>query len=343
VELSRQEQTYAWQVDRRDLPSHLISVIPDSPLEQVPLVHLLSQLITVLTRLQPDIVAIAGYAHPAMLTALGWSLWHRKPAILMSETTAWDNPRHWLQEMLKSWIVKQYQSALVGGSPQARYLIELGMPATTICFGYDVVDNQVFHPDRCHHFPRPISRPYFLSVSRFVPKKNLPFLLAAYAQYRQVVGDVAWDLVLSGDGPLRAQLEQQIAELNLEPWVHLPGFLQQTELLPYFAHAGCFVHASTQEQWGLVVNEAMAAGLPVLVSNRCGCFEDLVLEGVTGFGFDPANELQLTDLMTKITLAAGQLETMRQATLAHIQKFSPDCFAIGLIQAIQYAHTLKRG
>ncbi len=80
-----------------------------------------------------------------------------------------------------------------------------------------------------------------------------------------------WDLVLLGDGPLKPTLLKLISSLGLESCVHLPGFKQYDELPVYLGLAETFIHASTTEQWGLVVNEAMASGLPVLVSNRCGC------------------------------------------------------------------------
>ena len=161
--------------------------------------------------------------------------------------------------------------------------------------------------------------------------------MTTYAAYCQKVGDRAWDLVLCGDGELRPQIEAKIAQLNLQHKVHLPGFLQQEQLLPYFAHASCFIHASTTEQWGLVVNEAMAAGLPVIISNRCGCFEDLVIEGVNGFGFDPHNSQQLTNLMSHISSESVDRQKMGQAALEHIQNFSPEYFAQGLTQAVKYA------
>jgi 1,2-diacylglycerol 3-alpha-glucosyltransferase len=74
--------------------------------------------------------------------------------------------------------------------------------------------------------------------------------------------------------------------------VHLPGFEPYDELPVYYALANAFVHASTNEQWGLVVNEAIASGLPVIVSNRCGCAPELV--NSNGFTFDPTNEHELT-------------------------------------------------
>ena len=81
----------------------------------------------------------------------------------------------------------------------------------------------------------------------------------------------------------------------------------------------------------------MASGLPVLVSNRCGCFEDLVVEGVNGFGFDPENRQQLIDLMVRMSTQEIDLQKMGQAALEHIQNFSPDRFARGLIAAIEAA------
>ena len=91
------------------------------------------------------------------------------------------------------------------------------------------------------------------------------------------------------------------------------------------------------EQWGLVVNEAMAAALPVLVSDRCGCFEDLIIEGINGFGFDPDNSQQLTNLMLKMSAANFDRQRMGDAAFQHIQNYSPKRFADGLAKAIEYA------
>jgi glycosyltransferase involved in cell wall biosynthesis len=336
IELARSLNTYPWKAQIENIPFTIVSVAKDQKLEQTNFIQLIRRFHGVLEQVNPDVLAISGYARPTMLFALLWCHWHRKPAILLSETTEHDAPRSWWREKLKSWIVKRYQAALVGGQPQKRYLIKLGMPADAIFLGYNVVGNEVFHPNKIKCLPHQIEKPYFLAINRFVPKKNLSFLISCYAAYRQEMGEIAWDLVLSGDGELRPQIEQQIAELGLNDNVHLPGFLQQDQLLPYFAHASCFIHASIQEQWGLVVNEAMAAGLPVLVSNHCGCFEDLVIEGVNGFGFDPENSQQLTDLMLKLSSGNIDLEKIGQAALEHIQKFSPNYFAQGLELATQY-------
>jgi 1,2-diacylglycerol 3-alpha-glucosyltransferase len=337
IELARIEQEYPWHTDINQLPFPIHSIVQHQSLEKSSVMRLSLKLNEYLDQINPDVVAIAGYAHPAMLTALFWARRHGKPAILFSETTEADFTRTTWREQIKRQIIRQYAAALVGGKPQQRYLTKLGMPAASIACGYNIVGNAAFHPDRIRHLPQPLDRPYFLAINRFVTKKNLPGLLNAYATYRQLAGDAAWDLVLCGDGPLRGLLEQQIRDRGIQSQVHLPGFLQQDQLLPYFAHAQCFVHTSTHEQWGLVINEAMAAALPVIVSDRCGCVEDLLLEGINGFSFDPDKPEELTRLLLRMSSGEVDRAAMGQAALEHIQQFSPSYFADGLMQAIDYA------
>lgn len=339
IELAREDNIYDWQTNLTNFPVKIVPIFEERYFNKINKIEIVARITKKLSKLQLDVLAIAGYSNLAMLTALGWAIIHRYPRILFTESKEDDTKRYWWTEAIKSTIIKGFRAALVGGKPHRRYLTRLGMPVERIFFPYDVVGNEDFHSDRIKHLPKLINKPYFLASNRFVAKKNLFVLLFAYATYRQESGDNAWDLVLCGDGELRPQIEMQISNLNLQDCLHLPGFLQQEQLLPYFAHASCFVHASTQEQWGLVVNEAMAAGLPVLVSNCCGCFEDLVIEGVNGFGFSPENPRQLTDLMLKISSGKLDLVAMGNASLQKIENFSPDCFAMGLIQAIKYVST----
>ena len=109
--------------------------------------------------------------------------------------------------------------------------------------------------------------------------------------------------------------------------VHFPGLRTSHQLLPYYAFAGCFVLPSTREPWGLVTNEAMAAGLPVLVSNRCGCAPDLVLEGQNGFTFDPTSLPALTAHLHAVeALSTDARNIMGTASSAIIRGYSPAGF-----------------
>jgi glycosyltransferase involved in cell wall biosynthesis len=337
IELAQSQDTYPWKTKRDNYCFSIVSIIKNKALEKVNIFRLFLEINHFFANTNPDIVAISGYSEPGMLYILFWSILKNKPIILFSPSKEDDKVRIWWQERLKSLIIKCYKAALVGGKSHKEYLIKLGLNPDAIFLGYNVVGNKIFHPDNIRHLPRPINKSYFLAINRFISKKNLSLLISAYAQYRQESSNLSWDLVLSGDGELRPQIEEQINKLGLTEFVHLPGFLQQEELLPYFSHASCFIHSSVQEQWGLVVNEAMAACLPVIVSNRCGCFEDLVIEGVNGFGFDPEDQQALTDLMLKMSSKEVDLAAMGEASLQHIQKYSPDYFAQGLIQAVEYS------
>jgi glycosyltransferase involved in cell wall biosynthesis len=180
-----------------------------------------------------------------------------------------------------------------------------------------------------------------------VEKKNLTRLIQAYARYRHLASQAAsgkgeadiWNLVLLGDGPLRSIYDSQLTTLDLHDHVLLPGFKQYCELPVYYGLASTFVHSSTVEQWGLVVNEAMASGLPVLVSDRCGCARDLVKSGVNGFTFDPYNVEQLSGLMLDLSSSGIDLAAMGQASQKIISEWGPRRFADGLAQAVRVAVT----
>jgi glycosyltransferase involved in cell wall biosynthesis len=146
-----------------------------------------------------------------------------------------------------------------------------------------------------------------------------------------------WSLVLLGDGPERSVIHQLVSRRHLESFVFLPGFVQYAMLPVYFGLASAFVHASLSEPWGLVVNEAMASGLPVLVSKQCGCVPDLVRSGRNGFTFDARDANELMELMFKISADSPLRKRMSQANREIISCWSPRRFSDGLMTAAQAA------
>lgn len=296
--------------------------------------------------IQPDVVAVPGWSLPDALLALQWCRRNKRPAVLMSESTAWDSARHPAAEALKSRVVELCSAALVGGSPHRDYVVQLGMPADAVWTGYDAVDNRHFDAGSQkwrEHPETTAGPPSFLASARFIEKKNLSLLIRAFARYRQRHSEsqpdsVCWNLVILGDGPMRPHLEETIRALNLAHSVSLPGFVQYPDLPARYGAASAFVHASTTEQWGLVVNEAMASRLPVLVSNRCGCAPDLVHDDVNGWTFDPHNEPALADLLLRTaTLPARERASMGTASHRIVQEWGPDRFAAGLAHATERA------
>jgi glycosyltransferase involved in cell wall biosynthesis len=188
---------------------------------------------------------------------------------------------------------------------------------------------------------------YFLCVARLIPEKNLPFLLRAFAKYRGLAFELnkhdknhprdLWDLVLVGDGPEKQQLESDILRLRLGTHVVLSGKRDYTAMPAYYGLAHALILPSVSDTWGLAVNEAMASGLPVLVSNRCGCAPDLVQQDVNGFTFDPTNVEELAKIMLTLWANPPLLPSMGSASQQIISMWGPERFASGLAQAVKTA------
>lgn len=298
-----------------------------------------------LAEIEPDCVCVSGWGMVIGQALQWWALKHHVPMVLFSESTAYDMERANWKEWIKSWLVRVSSSALVGGAPHRDYIQRLGMTADSVFLGHNVVDSA--------HFSQKVDKrplglpdfldqiPFFTACTRFGQKKNIPGLVRAFASYDRMCreeGLKSWRLVIAGDGDLRKEIEQTIVSTNMTEKVILLGAISY-ELLPWlYQHAQAFVHASTTEQWGLVVNEAMAAGSPVLVSRQCGCAPDLVHNGVNGFQFDPYSEEEICKTLHKFHMLPAETKvTFGQKSREIIADWGPNRFAKGLAQAIDKA------
>jgi 1,2-diacylglycerol 3-alpha-glucosyltransferase len=167
---------------------------------------------------------------------------------------------------------------------------------------------------------------YFLYVGRFIEAKNLLFLLQAFTRYRELVGEEGWELVLVGSGRQEGTMRDWVARKRV-PGVRFAGIRQPWELPEFYAFASCLVLPSISEPWGLVVNEAMACGVPVLVSDKCGCAEDLVEQGGNGFLFDPSEVEGLARMFAKVSSGSMDLSAMGRRGCEKVAKFTVDRYA----------------
>ena len=296
----------------------------------------------------PDLIAIPGWGYDFSRIAIKWGKRNGKRLILMSESKYDDSPRNFIKELVKKHVwVNKFDAGLVGGQKHFDYLAKLGMQKSRIFTGYDVVDNQYFtseverlHAEWSEFQSRPKTFPankFFLAANRFIPRKNLIRLINSFSDAvatGQMNSD--WDLVLLGSGTdeQTSLMKATIAENQLETRIHCPGFITTDQITKWYAAASAFVHPALSEQWGLVVNEAMAAGLPILLSNTCGCHPELLDEGINGFSFNPHSRTEMTDKM--IQMANADLESLGQASKEKIRRdFSTTSFGIGLLQGIK--------
>ena len=280
-----------------------------------------------LTEAQPKTVLVPGYYTIPGIAAAVWARLHRRRSILMTETTEFDHRRTRVKETLKRWLLRTlFDAAVCGGKPHARYLRALGFPSENIAGCYDVVDNGFFASAAQAVREQRNVAPHFLYVGRLASEKNVDGLIDAFGEYRRRGG--TWPLVVAGDGPERECLVKRCERLGIARFVDFKGFQRTRETADLYAGAGCFVLPSKREPWGLVVNEAMAAGVPVVVSNRCGCAEDLVRNGENGFVFDPANRIELADRLLQISaLAPDELRRMGARSSEIIQDYSLERWA----------------
>ena len=337
----------AWGAAATPARYHKVSLFPEATDHYPDKAELRRAFWSALEQTNPDVVAVNGWNNFGSLIAANCCLRRRIPMVVMSESSRQDEPRTWWKEAIKRRIVGLYSAALVGGQRHVEYLAELGMPRERVFIGYDVVDNDYFGRRTAEirnskfelRNKRGLPENYFLASARFIEKKNLSTLIEAYAEYRrrsEIAAKVPWDLVVLGDGPLRETLNSQLSTLNLNEHVHLPGFKPYDELPVYYALANAFVHASTTEQWGLVVNEAIASGLPVIVSDRCGCVPELI--NGNGFTFDPTNEHELTArLLEMASLSDEERKRLGDNSYRIAANFAPERFGEGLERAASVA------
>jgi len=346
LETSSTDDTYQWREEKRASDFCRYTTFPSEGYGDIGKLRLWNGVQNQLNLLKPDAVAIAGYTTVDALSALFWCKRNGRYSVLMCVSKHDDAKRYKLKESVKSLIVRQFDAALCGGRLQTQYLISLGLAEDRAFIGYNAVNNQYFRnnsqiarnqPESFRNLPGlNDSTPFFLASCRFIVRKNLERLLIAYKRYRSLFCEHTncepWRLVILGDGPERENLlkienEEEISGIS---WA---GFRQIDELPAYYGLASCFIHPALQEQWGLVVNEAMASGLPVIVSERCGCAPELIIEGKTGFTFEPYNTEQLTHLLFHVSTDNG-IDRVGNAARDHVENWGPERFAQGLLDAV---------
>ena len=333
IQLAGSERLYGWVAEMKGLNAS-IHTLCDGAWEDQSRVSVAYRLWRKLDQLQPQTLLVPGYATAPALTAALWGRLHRSRTLLMSESNADDHLRRWWVESAKRCLVRSlFDGAVVGGKRAQKYMAFLGLSGADVATGYDAVDNDFLlhrvEQARSAGRPAALADPYFLYVGRMAPEKNLDALIQAFAEYRKIGG--AWSLVLVGEGPLGDSLREEAARLGCADAIRFAGHKSAAELAVYYAHAGCFVLPSTREPWGLVVNEAMAAGLPVIVSSRCGCADDLVEDGANGFLVNPDDTSAMAGLLGRVSaMPLTTLAAMGRRSREIVCNYSPEKFASGV-------------
>ena len=293
----------------------------------------------------PDAMVIYGHSYAAQLSAARWAAKRRIPYFLRCDSSPL-NLQHgrnggsarWLS--LKKRVVQSVAEPSAGalpiGSANAEYWRLQGVTDERLFPAAFAVDNGRFstlsgQADRAKQRSRlrVTAERMLLYLGRFVPAKNLDALIEAW----KLAAPANAQLVLAGGGPLEAQLKQRAED---DRTILFHDFVPNDKTPEVYAAADALILPSLFEPWGLVVNEAMACGLPVLVSSRCGCAEDLVEHGRNGLIVEPSDPQALAESILRFaSWTEDELRTMGRDSRERIAPWNYD-------QAIQGFRTALR-
>lgn len=294
-----------------------------------------------LDRHKADRILVGGYNYLASWQALAWARRKQIPILLWVESTGRDKRAHRRPtELLKAAFMQRCDGFVIPGQSSMGYLISYHLPRRAIFTAPNAVDIEFFarlassvRGDASVH-RRALCLPnrFFLFVGRLAPEKGVFDLLEAYGrldvELREKIG-----LVFAGDGILYEELKRRAA--NISPGtVQFTGFLQRERLASYYALAESLVFPTRSDPWGLVVNEAMACGLPVISSRAAGCTADLVEDQWNGCVVEAGDVGQLACAMAELANDPEMTAAMGQNSRERIEAYSPQTCANGIIQAV---------
>lgn len=288
----------------------------------------------------PQTILCGGYNYPASWESLWWARRRNVHFVLWTESNQRDRRSgNAGVEWLKRYFVRCCNAFVVPGKSSFAYLQSFGVSEEVIFTAPNAVDNTFFatQAEKVKRDPAAyrerfgLPQRFILFVGRLVPEKGVFDLVEAYAKLdsslRSEVG-----LVVAGDGVSRRELAQQAKRIS-PGVVRFSGFAQREDLAGLYALAEALVLPTHSDPWGLVVNEAMACGLPIIVSSVAGCSIELVEDGWNGCIVPPRDSEKLSMAIDCLLRNPELRQTMSAHSSQRISNYSPEACAEGLAAA----------
>lgn len=320
---------------------------------------LIGRLRLLLTEVNPnnvDLLLSFGHWPPALLFAGLIAIFRKVPIVYWADTNnIKEQQRRILWRVLKRLVLKSYlkrvNALLSPGSVTTDFYCDtLGESKSTFWFPY-VNDNTriAAHAEEArikrdrllHTMGIGIEQAIVLYVGRLVRKKGVDVLLEAFAHLTENLPHCS--LLLVGDGPERKALQLQVVKLGLTESVKFLGSVPSDGLSQYYGLADIFVLPSRDEPWGLVVNEAMACGLPVIVSENVGASRDLIVHGHNGYIVPDENIVLLAEFLELLIRDCALRNKMGERSRAMIQRWNYEEAYKSLCRALHFALRSERG
>jgi glycosyltransferase involved in cell wall biosynthesis len=309
---------------------------------------------------QPGIIKLAKRHNPDVLIADGFfqwtapTLWMRMrwsiPLVICYERTLYTEKNvQWYRRLYRRTALRYTDAMCCNGRLCAEYAASLGMAPSRITVPNMTADTEglsrqasAVTQQRREQIRQEwkASGPVFIYVGQFIPRKGLQYLLEAWAILESDA--IGGTLVLVGQGYEENSLREQARRLGLNN-VRFMGVVDYDQLAQYYASADVFVIPTLEDNWSLVVPEAMACGLPILCSKYNGCWPELVQAGRNGWVFDPYDG---DDLVRCLKIAAGageRLKSMGEQSMQIVSDHTPAHAARAILRACEIAVRRQTG
>lgn len=289
--------------------------------------------------LNPDVLITGFVAFPYGALGLQWAKARRK-GIIEFDDQRWDTfPRGKISTWIKYRIIRHVDAFLCPAPAWDETLHRWGFRDKEIFYGLDTSDNVFWQEKPIEYSFQNLPDTYFMTLGRQTKMKNLVFFLCAYKKYLQQGGKIP--LIMVGEGPEHEKLKE-IAAGN-EKIFFLP-FQDRNHIRQLFSKMKSLILPSTKvETWGMVVNESMASGSIVAVSNECGSSTTLVKDGKNGFLFSPHDSQGIVSVLFKIEkLSVEEEQKMRNKSLEIINDWGLDRFSGSLFEACKYVYSHRK-
>jgi len=293
-----------------------------------PLIRLIGALTRDLVKNPVDLVIMPGYNRAeywAML--LVCIVLRRRRAVFCDSTTA-DRPKTAWRELAKRWFFRWCNGFFCYGTRSKEYLMSYGVSESKIALrcqaaalprGYSAA-KVLSHYNSNRQGSA--DEPHFLYVGRLSPEKGLDDLFQAFCAIYKSYPKARLDLV--GSGPLTEQLKNRVAALAMGDAISFLGTKSLDDIAELFFKCTGLVLPSHSEPWGLVINESLSYGCPVVVSSACGCVPNLVLDGVTGYSFEVGNVDALHEALVALMRLSADRQTVARNCLKVISNYTPE-------------------